>query len=43
MIRVLLPFIVTDVPEGNHKYVTEEWGVKKNVSNPKPDKVVIGY
>lgn len=32
-----------DVPEGNHKYVTGELGVKKNVTNAKADKVVIGY
>ncbi|MDE6452248.1 MAG: haloacid dehalogenase-like hydrolase [Odoribacter sp.] len=32
-----------DVPEGNYPYVTGEWGVKKNVSNPKTDKTVIGY
>lgn len=32
-----------DVPEGNYKYVTGEWGVKKNATNAKTDKVVIGY
>lgn len=32
-----------DVPEGNYKYVTGEWGVKKNATNPKESKVVIGY
>ena len=32
-----------DVPEGNYKYVTGEWGVKKNATNAKEDKAVIGY
>lgn len=32
-----------DVPEGNYKYITGEWGVKSNVTNPKESKVVIGY
>lgn len=32
-----------DVPEGNYKYVTGELGVKKNVTNAKESKVVIGY
>lgn len=32
-----------DVPEGDYQYVTADWGVKKNVSNPKTDKAVIGY
>lgn len=32
-----------DVPEGNYKYVTGEWGVKANATNAKTDKVVIGY
>ena len=32
-----------DIPEGDYQYVTGDWGVKKNVSNPKTDKAVIGY
>jgi phosphoserine phosphatase len=32
-----------DVPEGNYKYVCDEWGVKKNASNPKASPVVIQY
>lgn len=34
---------INDVPVGGYEYVTEEWGVKSNASNPKPSEVVINY
>ena len=32
-----------DVPQGGYKYVTGEWGVKKNAENPKAHEAVVSY